>query len=272
MQQTKVYVITGGTGGMGIATAKRFAKKGKLLLADISTERLEAVQKELESAGANVKSMVCDITSQEQVQRMANLASKLGVFGAIIHTAGLSPALADADNIMAVNALGTANVLDSFIGLAEKDSVALCVSSMSGYLVPANDNIDELLDQPQEKNFLSDMNAIIKGDRGLSYAYSKRGVIRMVEKQAGAWGKKGARIVSISPGLINTPMGKKEAETPSVEAQMKQLNPLRRFGEPDEVAALIEFLCSTDASYINGCDVRIDGGSTPIMQGKAAPE
>jgi NAD(P)-dependent dehydrogenase (short-subunit alcohol dehydrogenase family) len=130
---------------------------------------------------------------------------------------------------------------------------------------------DKLLDQPHDINFISAMEAITKGNSGLSYTISKRGVIRMVEKQGVAWGKKGARIVSVSPGLINTPMGKKEAAAVT-GARLKQLNPLGRFGEPDEIAAPIEFLCSTGASYINGCDIRIDGGVTPILQGKVAPE
>ena len=74
------------------------------------------------------------------------------------------------------------------------------------------------------------------------------------------------RIVSVSPGLIKTPMGNKEAENPQTDQMMRMMNPLSRYGEPEEIALPIEFLCSPAASYINGADLLIDGGITAVLK------
>ncbi len=268
MTQTNVYAITGGSGGMGIATAKRLAGKGTLLLADMSADRLASVKTELESVGATVQTLVCDVTKKDDVQALADMAKNLGRLAAVIHTAGLSPALAPADKIMEVNVVGTALILDAFLEIAEKGSVALCVASMAGHLAPVNEEVDKIMDHPLDENFMNTILQIIKDDRGASYTLSKRAVLRMVEQRVRDWGKKGARIVSISPGLITTPMGAAESKDPETDRQMRELNPLGRYGEPDEIAALITLLCSSEASYITGTDVRIDGGETPVLQGK----
>lgn len=269
MSQNKVYVITGGSGGMGIATAKRLVNQGILLLADISEERLDEVKKELESEGATVQTMVVDITSKAQVQALADKSRSLGRLGAIIHTAGLSPALAPADKIMEVNTIGTALILDSFQELAEQGSVALCVSSMAGHNAIADSEIDKVLDEPLADDFTQRINEIIQDDRLKSYGLSKRAVLRMVEQRVNDWGRKGARIVSVSPGLINTPMGKAESKDPSTDQMMRKMNPLNRYGEPSEIASVITFLISSDASYISGTDLLVDGGVTTVIKGKA---
>ncbi len=266
-----VYVITGGTGGMGLAIAKRFADKGVLLLADVFADRLAATKQRLEAEGGTVETMVCDISQKDQVQALADKAKSLGKLGAIIHTAGLSPALAPAEKILLVNAVGTALILDAFYEIAEEGSVALVVASMAGHSVPPNPDLNPILDNALAESFMPSMITIVKDDRGAAYGLSKYANIRLVANQATKWGKKGARIVSISPGLIETPMGKKESENPQVDQMMRVMNPLGRYGEPDEIAAPVEFLCSPAASYINGADLLIDGGITAVLQNTPRP-
>lgn len=264
--QEQVFVITGGTGGMGLAIADRFADKGTLLLADVFADRLAETKKNFEDKGCHVETMVCDVTQPDQVQALAAKARSMGKLGALIHTAGLSPALAPADKIMRVNALGTALILDAFFEIAEAGSVVVLVASMAGHTVPENPEMDKIMDHALDPSFMGTIMGIIKDDRGAAYGLSKRAVLRMVAKQAQKWGNKGARIVSISPGLIKTPMGNKEAENPQTDQMMRLMNPLGRYGEPEEIALPIEFLCSPAASYINGADLLIDGGITAVLE------
>ncbi len=264
--QAKVYVITGGAGGMGLAIAKRFGDKGTLLLVDVFADRLAEAKKEFESQGCIVETMVCDISQKDQVQKLADKAKGLGQLGALIHTAGLSPALAPADKIMLVNAVGSALILDAFYETAQAGSVALVVASMAGHTVPDNPEMDKIMDNALDDHFMETIMGIIKEDRGAAYGLSKRANRRLVYSQASKWGKKGARIVSISPGLIKTPMGNKEAENKQTDQMMRVMNPLGRYGEPDEIAAPVEFLCSPAASYINDADLLIDGGITAVLK------
>lgn len=270
MTDAKVYAITGGAGGMGIATAKRFIDKGTLLLGDVAADRLDAVKKGLEAQGAAVETMVLDITDKDQVQAFADKAASLGSLGALIHTAGLSPALAPAEPIMAVNLVGTTLLLDAFYELAEEGSVVICVSSMAGHITPPNPALDALLANPLAPDFMEKIMGAIGDDRAAAYGLSKRAVIQMVEAQGAKWGKKRARIISISPGLIITPMGEAEKKNPQTDQMMRGMNPLERYGDADEIAAPIEFLCSEGAGYINGTDLRVDGGVTPVIKQASA--
>ena len=261
-----VYVITGGTGGMGLAIAKRFVGKGIVLLADVFADRLANTKKQYEAQDLFLETMVCDISNKDQVQSLAEKAKSLGRLGAIIHTAGLSPSLTSAERILQVNAIGTAMILDAFYEIAETGSVALVIASNSGYLVPSAPDVDKILDNPLDEHFMETMIGIVKGNPGIAYGLSKHANQRMVAKQAQKWGQKGARIVSVSPGLIKTPMGNKEAENPHTDQIMRQMNPLGRYGEPDEIALPVEFLISPAASYINGTDLLIDGGVTAVLK------
>jgi NAD(P)-dependent dehydrogenase (short-subunit alcohol dehydrogenase family) len=107
----------------------------------------------------------------------------------------------------------------------------------------------------------------IAGTSEAAYAFSKRAVIRYCELAAPRWGARGARIVSISPGVIGTPMGKQEMEDKPIMKQMVAATPLQREGVADDIAGGVEFLCSDAASFISAIDLRIDGGMIPVMLG-----
>ncbi|MBP2240355.1 NAD(P)-dependent dehydrogenase (short-subunit alcohol dehydrogenase family) [Cytobacillus eiseniae] len=260
-----VFVITGGSGGMGKATAELVGKKGTILLADMNEARLEQTKQELAKKGiTDVHYQTVDITDRENVKALADKAASLGKLKSIIHTAGLSPTMGDARRILEVNLVGTGIVLEAFYPLAEEGTVAVCIASMSAYNAPRQGPYTEWLKQPLAENVIGQLLPMIQNQSaGAAYALSKLGVLLIVEEQAIAWGQKGARIVSVSPGSINTPMGKQEAEAQPMMQAMLQVTPLQRFGEAHEIATAVEFLISDGASYITGTDLRVDGGTTP---------
>ncbi|MGC8675616.1 SDR family oxidoreductase [Fervidicoccus sp.] len=257
---TKVYVITGGGGGIGKATAKLLAKKGSLLLADIVPEALKKVESELKGeVNGSIETMVTDVSNERDVKELAKKASELGDLGAIVHTAGISPTMADAKRIFDVNLVGTAYVLKHFHNIATSGSVGVMIASMSAYMVPRDTNVSNLLKDPLSQGFSEKLSVIAKSDPGMAYSLSKLGVILLVEDQAEAWAKKGARLVSISPGIIDTTMGRRELEMQPAMRQLLQMTPLSRMGRPEEIANVIEFLVSEKSSYINGTDILVDG-------------
>ena len=258
----QVYVITGGSGGMGKATAELVGKKGTVLLADVSEERLVQTKEELAAKGiTDVHYQTVDITSRENVAALAKKASQLGTLKGLVHTAGLSPTMADSKRITEVNLVGTGIILDAFLPLATMGTSVVCISSMSGHMAPRQGPYTEILKQPLAENVIEAMEQFSQGDSGASYSLSKLGVLLIVEDQAWAWGEKGARITSISPGTINTPMGRQEASQQEQMKMMFEITPLRREGEASEIASAVEFLLSDAASYITGIDLRVDGGT-----------
>ncbi|QUG42030.1 SDR family oxidoreductase [Psychrobacillus sp. INOP01] len=258
----QVYVITGGSGGMGKATAELVGKKGTILLADVSEERLVQTKEELATKGiTDVHYQTVDITSKENVAGLAEKASQLGKLKGLVHTAGLSPTMADSKRITEVNLVGTGIILDAFLPLATMGTSVVCISSMSGHMAPRQGPYTEFLKQPLADDLIETMEQFSQGNSGASYSLSKLGVILIVEDQAWAWGEKGARITSISPGTINTPMGRQEASQQEQMKMMLEITPLRREGEASEIASAVEFLLSDAASYITGIDLRVDGGT-----------
>lgn len=262
-----IYVITGGSGGMGKAVAELVGRKGTVLLADVNEERLIQTKEELATKGIiNVHYQTVDITDVGNVRSLAEKAASLGTLKSIIHTAGLSPTMSSSKRITEVNLVGTGIVLDEFIKLAVPGTVAVCISSMSGHMVPKEGPYTTILKNPLAENVVETMEQMSQGNPGAAYSLSKLGVILIVEDQAWAWGQKGARIVSISPGSINTPMGRQEAAQQEQMKVMLEHTPLQREGEPMEIATVVDFLTSDGASYITGTDIRVDGGTIPNIQ------
>ncbi|MCR8658619.1 SDR family oxidoreductase [Paenibacillus endoradicis] len=258
----QVYVITGGSGGMGKATAELVGNKGTILLADVSEERLIQTKEELAAKGiTDVYYQTVDITSKVNVAALAKKAAELGVLRGLVHTAGLSPTMADSKRITEVNLVGTGIVLEAFLPLATEGTAVVCISSMSGYMAPRQGPFIEVLKQPLAENVVDTMEQFSQGNPGAAYSLSKLGVQLIVEEQAWAWGERGARITSLSPGTINTPMGRQEAAQQKEMKTMLDITPLRREGESSEIATAIEFLLSDAASYITGIDLRVDGGT-----------
>ena len=165
-----VYVITGGSGGMGKATAEIVGKKGIVLLADLSEERLAQTAEELAAKGIQeVYYQTVDITSKENVAALAKKAAELGTLKGLVHTAGLSPTMADSKRITEVNLVGTGITLDSFLPYATTGTAVVCISSMSGYMAPRQDPYIEVLKKPLAENAIEAMEQFAQGNPGAAY-------------------------------------------------------------------------------------------------------
>lgn len=264
-----VAVITGGCGGMGLACARRLGRRHALILADIDAARLEPAAEELQAAGYQAVAIPTDVTRQDAVAALVETAKSLGRLEVLVHTAGLSPSMADARRILEVNLVGTALVERAFLPLAGQGTAAIFIASTAGHMSPFGKEYDRVMRHPMADDFFARLMPVIKSGAD-AYFMSKRGVIHYCEAVAPDWAARGARITTISPGMIATPMNDLEFANQPLMKPMLEMTPIRRFGDPDEIAAAVEFLASSDAAFITGTDLRIDGGVTPLFQNRVA--
>jgi NAD(P)-dependent dehydrogenase (short-subunit alcohol dehydrogenase family) len=233
-------VVIGGASGIGEAVVKLLP--GKTLVAD--------------RVGGDVE---CDITDRASLDAVVAQVDQLD---ALVVTAGLSPSLAGADAIMTVNLAGTQLVLDAFDPLIEEGTVVVLLASMAGHMGQLPPEVLAVLDDPA-----SAPAAKLTDDPGYAYMMSKQGVMRLVRRTAAAYGARGARIVSVSPGVVDTPMGRKETAAGNGTEEMAAASALGRQARPEELANVIVFLCSDKASYVTGVDWLVDGGSVAAVVG-----
>jgi len=261
-----VNVVVGAASGMGAAVASLLAPRGPLLLADRDTERLAEVAAGL---GADVATRACDVTDAKDVEALRDAAGRLG---ALVVTAGLSPSMAGGRPIYEVNLRGMARVVDAFESAAGGGSVAVCFGSVAGHMLPVSDEVAAVLDDPFSATFFDDLasHGFDPENPQLAYTLSKNGVRRLVRRRAAAWGARGARILSLSPGIVDTGMGRLEAENQPIMAGMVASSPLGRMARPEEVAAVAAFLASDAASFITGTDVLVDGGELAALHHPSA--
>ena len=270
-------VITGACGAMGKACARNLGKHYRLVLVDLAADSLEKLAVELSCEGFDVAlTHTLDISQRDEVMALAKRVSDIAPVGALVNTAGVSPAQQKSwEKIVEINFLGTINFLDAFLPFVSPGTVAVCIASISGHRTP-EPGLNEILDAPYDDSILSRLAPFLEsahspnsayGMATPAYAVSKYAVMRLVEKRSADWACKGGRLVSISPGLINTPMLQNEVlNHPSGQRQGTiELIPHQKLGTPQDIAAAVEFLVSDLARYINGCDLRIDYGLMPII-------
>ena len=268
-----ICIVTGGGSGMGLETAKLMGKDHYIILVGRTVSKLENALNELHSLGIEAESFPCDISSRDAVTKLVRHAQAAGTTKAIIHAAGMSPHMGGGETIFTVNAMGTIYMNEEFAKIMPEKSCIINVSSMSAYMVPADKlptSVYKLsLSAPEafQKNMLGIIsNLPEEAQSATAYTLSKNFVVWYSEKAACQYGKKGIRIISVSPGTFRTPMGELEGEQ---AASFAKNGALGRVGEPEEIAELMAFLAGEKCSYLTGVDILCDGGTIASIHSKA---
>lgn len=260
-------VVVVGAGLIGQAIARRVGPGKKIVLADLRRENADAAVEVFLNAGFDAEAATVDAASRESVQALAALAARLGDVKAVIHAAGVSPSQAPVAVILRVDIYGTALVLEEFRRVIAPGGAAVVISSQSGYRLPAltPDENRALATTPVEELLALPMLAADAITDPLhAYQVSKRGNVLRVMAEAVLWGEKGARVNSISPGIVVTPLARDELTGPRGAGyrRMLELAPAGRAGTPDEIGTIGALLLGQDGAWISGSDFLVDGGVT----------
>ena len=269
MNREVVVVI--GAGGIGLAIARRQGSGKTILLADINEDTLKAAVKTLQSTGHDVTSQRVDVSSRESVRALAKAAAELGNVLQVITTAGLSPVQAPAKAVLAVDLLGVALFLEEFGRVIAPGGAGIVISSMAGYMpAPLPPEQDEALARTPTDDLLKlpFLSADAVPNSGAAYGLSKRANHLRVQAASIDWGERGARINSISPGIILTPLAEEEMAGPGGPGYraMIEASAAKRVGTTDEIASAAAYLLGPDAGFITGSDLLIDGGVIAAMR------
>lgn len=255
-----------GSGGMGIAAARRVAAGRTLVLADYSKDTLDKAATALSNDGYSPISVTCDIFSGVSVASLAKEAASHGPLDAIIHTAGISPSYPNHNPpklIYETNILGTSNVIEAFKPYLQVGTAMVCIASMAGHSyisrIPAA--LQKHFAEAPTSTLLTHPELPDDVDAAAAYGIAKAANILRVQASARTYGEKGARVNTISPGTIYTLMGKKELEN-SLGGHMQEMiskSALQRCGHVDEIACVVAFLTGPESSFITASDILVDG-------------
>ncbi len=257
---------------MGLATAKIIGREQPIVLCDVRQDRLDAAADVLQEF--DVVTVNCDVTDSDAVAALFATAGGIGPVTAVIHTAGVSPRMGDADYVMRTNAIGTLNVNEVFYAVAPEGAAIVNVASMAAYLTP-----EELIPTDQFPLALRDPGAFTAAmaaacepmppevRSGMAYGISKAFVRWYSSAQAERFNGRGLRIVSISPGSVDTEMGRLEEQGGAGALVADAAVP--RWGKPEEMAELLAFCVSAKAGYLTGTDILNDGGVVASLRERA---
>lgn len=265
--RNKEVIVLIGAGAIGQAIAKRVRIGKHILIADIKKENAAATSKMLSEAGFKVSTTHIDVSSRISVKDVADKAIALGSITGLIHAAGVSPSQASPETILKVDLYGTALVMEIFGDVIAQGGVGIIISSQSGHRLPAltaKEDKDLAVTPSDELLALSLVQLENVKDSLHAYQLSKRGNSLRVRAESVRWGKRGARINAISPGIIMTPLAEDELTGPRGDGYRKMISSSAtgRAGMPDEVGAVAAFLMGPDAAFITGSDLLMDGGVT----------
>ena len=264
-----IAIVTGAAGGIGAACARRLGADHALFLVDIDDASLARISATLKEQGATIAgTAAADLSVAGQPAAIIAAARETGPLTAVVHAAGLSPSMGDARGVLAVNWIGTEALLDALEDGLEAGLVAVVIASMAGHLAPPDPETEALLPSPGA-HALEKLTAILEERNhvfspALAYNVSKRANIQTVMRRAARWGADGARIMSISPGLVDTRMGRMEVEAEPQAAQILAATPLG-WVQPEDIAETAAFIVSGAARKLTGSDIRVDSGSTGMI-------
>lgn len=259
---------------MGQATARIIGRDHAVVLADVRADRLAAAAAALTDEGVDVTAVDCDVTEREHVDEVFAVAARLGPIASVVHTAGVSPSMGDAEYVMRTNALGTFNVNEAFYDAAEEGTAIVNVASMAAHILP-----EELIPSASFPLVFSDVDAFLRdmlaacdiaGDdarSGISYAVSKGFVRWYSSSQGERFNGRRLRIVSVSPGSVDTEMGRLEEQAGAGALVADAAVP--RWGRAEEMAELFAFCVGERAGYLTGTDILNDGGVVASIRERA---
>lgn len=267
----KDVVVIIGAGGIGVAIARRQGFGRTVLLADFNEKTLADAAQAMRNAGYAVETQVVDVTSRESVRALAAKAVALGSVMQVVNTAGLSPNMAPIEGVLKVDLYGAAVVFDEFGQVIAPGGSGLIISSMAGHMMPAlpPEQDQALLHTPTEQLLaLPFLQADVIPNTVVAYMIAKRANHLRVQASAISWGKRGARVNSISPGIVVTPLAQHElnSEIGGMYRAMVDASSAKRMAPPEEIAIAASFLLGTDAAFVTGSDLLIDGGVIAAMK------
>jgi NAD(P)-dependent dehydrogenase (short-subunit alcohol dehydrogenase family) len=254
---------------MGVACARRVGMGRRLVIADFNEEKLGPEADRLAADGFDVTAHAVDVSDRKSVDVLVAKAGSLGTLRTLVHTAGLSPTQASAERVLEVDMLGTDHVVAAFLDVVTEGTVAVCIASIAGYMAGLSAEQEFALATAATDDLLATLGPVDLENFGATYGIAKRINHLRVEQAAGSWGKRGGRVVSISPGIISTPMGRQELEEGSSEQMqgMLAISAVPRIGTAEDIASAVDWLASPAASFVTGCDLRVDGGVIAAIRG-----
>lgn len=261
MKMDKISVVTGASGGMGYYTAKYAGERSTVLITDISGERVEHALQKLRAEGVTCEGMVSDVSRREDVKALAQKANEMGRIIAVYNVAGLSPSNGfSGEQIMRVNAFGAVYVNEEFSKYMT-NGCFLNVSSSTAYMMPEDRLPTQVFDLALTDigKFEEEMLKLSE-KASMAYAISKSFVKYYTKRSAFTRGRgQGNRVVSVAPGVIDTPMTQNE-QSERAKASSLSFSALNRIGKPEELAFSFVALADERNSFVNGIDLLVDGG------------
>ena len=266
----KLQVVTGGTSGMGLATAKALGVFGPVLIGGRNQARLDKALEELKEAGVEAYGKTCDISDRASLDEFAKYAISLAPLGNVVNAAGVDAG--GADLIVGINMGGTVNFVEAF--LPHIDGARLVnFSSITGYFYAPTPEEIEIWNNPNDEDFVEKVQALMAskpvpermkylGEDYIYYPASKAFTIYYTKANTLRFGKKNAQIFSIAPGAFDTPMLREQSE--EQVANVARGTAFGRLGDPDEMADFIVHLLSDGHDYLTGCDIILDGGKAAL--------
>ncbi|MES2025592.1 MAG: SDR family oxidoreductase [Pseudomonadota bacterium] len=259
----KNIILITGMGAMGLACARTLGSGHHLLLADNDASRIDHAIQDLTEEGYDVSGCRLDLGQAESAHALADEIRKRGQLKAMVHTAAISQSQAPmAERIYDVNLVGTATLIEVMQKLAGPGTVGVVIASMGAQFISIPAEVERRL-ALAPLNELKDAICGLPGydDKNMAYLIAKRGNQLRVEAESLTWATTGARLISISPGVISTAQGRQEMREHPEVAKIVNNCPAQRIGTPQDIANAVDWLISRHASFITGIDLRVDGGT-----------